>query len=250
MPDKVAILIDGGYYLRRLRYVRSDIDDSDPERVALSLSQLVNSHLRQVNELYHLPNHRQLLYRSFFYDAIPYSEKAHQPVSRRAIDYARTEEAKFRDALFERLRRERNFALRLGEVTRPGDNSWVMRDDAQRQLLNGRKQVSELTDGDFIPNLRQKGVDIRIGLDIATITLKKQANTIVLVSGDSDFVPAARLARREGVTFVLDPLWQRVSPDLSEHIDLLRSGFSNPHRRTSRDDSPDAFTTTQDTGSD
>ena len=73
---------------------------------------------------------------------------------------------------------------------------------------------------------------MRIGLDIATITLKKQANIIVLVSGDGGFVPAARLARREGVTFILDPLWQTVSPALSEHIDQLRSGFYNPKRRS------------------
>ena len=239
MPDKVAILIDGGFYLRRLRYVRNDIDDSNPERVALSIGQLVNSHLRQINEVYRLPNHRQLLYRCFFYDALPYLGKAHHPVSKRAIDYAKTEEAQFRTSLFQRLRRERNLALRLGEVTRQGDNLWFMRNDAQSQLLNGGIQVSDLKDEDFNPNLRQKGVDIRIGLDIATITLKKQANIIVLVSGDSDFVPAARLARREGVTFILDPLWQRVSPELSEHIDLLRSGFSNPQGRTSRDSQSD-----------
>ena len=69
---------------------------------------------------------------------------------------------------------------------------------------------------------------MRIGLDIATITLKKQADTIILVSGDSDFEQAAKLARREGVTFILDPLWQNVSSDLLEHIDRLRSGFYNP----------------------
>ncbi|MCY3544387.1 MAG: NYN domain-containing protein [Chloroflexi bacterium] len=34
---------------------------------------------------------------------------------------------------------------------------------------------------------------MRIGLDIASITLKRQADTIVLVSGDSDFVPAAKI---------------------------------------------------------
>ena len=80
-----------------------------------------------------------------------------------------------------------------------------------------------------------KGVDIRIGLDIATITLKKQADTIVLVSGDSDFVPAAKLARRDGVTFILDPLWQNVSPDLLEHIDRLRSGFNRPRSNIPKD---------------
>ena len=41
---------------------------------------------------------------------------------------------------------------------------------------------------------------MRIGLDIATITLKKQANIIVLASGDSDFVPAAKLARRKALS--------------------------------------------------
>lgn len=69
---------------------------------------------------------------------------------------------------------------------------------------------------------------MRIGLDIASITLKRQADVIVLVSGDADFVPAAKLARREGVRFTLDPLWQDIPADLFEHIDGLRSGFYRP----------------------
>ncbi len=32
--------------------------------------------------------------------------------------------------------------------------------------------VGDLTDQGFAPTFRQKGVDMRIGLDIATITLK------------------------------------------------------------------------------
>ncbi|CAI07304.1 hypothetical protein ebB63 [Aromatoleum aromaticum EbN1] len=69
---------------------------------------------------------------------------------------------------------------------------------------------------------------MRIGLDIASLTLKKQADTIVLVAGDSDFVPAAQLARREGMEFILDPLWQKVNDDLFEHIDGLQSGLKRP----------------------
>ena len=76
--------------------------------------------------------------------------------------------------------------------------------------------------------LRQKGVDMRIAIDIASLTLKKQVGTIVLVTGDSDFVPAAKLARREGMEFILDPLWQNVNDDLFEHIDGLQSGFNHP----------------------
>ena len=69
---------------------------------------------------------------------------------------------------------------------------------------------------------------MRLALDIASITLKKQADTLILVTGDSDFVPAAKLARREGVRVILDPLWQSVSDDLFEHIDGLTSGFYRP----------------------
>lgn len=93
--------------------------------------------------------------------------------------------------------------------------------------------MQNLTDDDFVPALRQKGVDMRIGLDIASLTLKGQADTIILVSGDADFVPAAKLARREGVRFVLDPLWQEIPADLNEHIDGLASGFPRPRPRSS-----------------
>ena len=79
---------------------------------------------------------------------------------------------------------------------------------------------------------------MRIGMDIASLTLRRQVNVIVLVSGDADFVSAAKLARREGVRFVLNPLWQNVSHDLYEHIDGLRSWFPNPsHSETTEDDS-------------
>jgi uncharacterized LabA/DUF88 family protein len=74
----------------------------------------------------------------------------------------------------------------------------------------------------------QKGVDMRIGLDIAAMAFKKQVDQIILVSGDSDFVPAAKLARREGIDFILDPMWASIRADLHEHIDGLRSVFKRP----------------------
>lgn len=48
---------------------------------------------------------------------------------------------------------------------------------------------------------------------------------MILISGDSDFVPAAKLARREGIDFILDPMGASISPDLSEHIDGIRSNY-------------------------
>ena len=46
---------------------------------------------------------------------------------------------------------------------------------------------------DLVPNIQQKGVDMRLGLDIAALTLKAHVGAIVLVAGDSDFVPAIEI---------------------------------------------------------
>ena len=51
---------------------------------------------------------------------------------------------------------------------------------------------------------------------------------MVLISGDEDFVPASKLARREGIDFILDPLWNPVDPSLFEHIDGLNSTSPKP----------------------
>ena len=248
---KAAILIDGGYFLKRLPTVRPDIDAHVPEEVVKSIRQLLWSHLNQLSRIYgvwdYTPNDGseesrenrsqyiskpfRFLYRGFYYDAPPYEGKAHTPIDKRPIDYSKTNQAIFRRELFGILRRERNFALRLGEVRADRSQSWTLKPQAQKDLLSNRRAVADLTDDDFVPALWQKGVDMRIGLDIASITLKRQADIIVLVAGDADFVPAAKLARREGVRFILDPLWQNVSPDLSEHIDGLTSGFSRPPER-------------------
>ena len=118
--------------------------------------------------------------------------------------------------------------MRLGEIRREPSRSWTLNSEPQKHLLNGRLALGDLADDDFSPAIRQKGVDMRIGLDIAALTLKRHVDTIVLVSGDSDFVPAAKLARREGIRFVLDPLWNHIPADLNEHIDGLTSGFRKP----------------------
>ena len=66
---------------------------------------------------------------------------------------------------------------------------------------------------------------MKLGLDIASLAYKSLVERIVLVAGDGDFVPAAKLARREGIDFILDPMGHGVSGDLLEHID----GLFNAH---------------------
>ncbi len=72
---------------------------------------------------------------------------------------------------------------------------------------------------------------MKIGLDIAALAFKRLVDRIVLISGDSDFVPASKLARREGIDFVLDPMWNPINPDLHEHIDGLQSFSPRPKAR-------------------
>ena len=62
---------------------------------------------------------------------------------------------------------------------------------------------------------------MKVGLDIATLSFKEQVNQIILIAGDSDFVPVAKFARREGVDFILDPMLNPIDPSLLEHIDGL-----------------------------
>ena len=223
---RVAILIDGGFFLRRLPRLTDPAILSDPDRANQALADLVDGHLKEINLTERAINHYSLLYRCFFYDALPYTGQGHLPVSKWAVNYAKSPQAIFRLALLERLRGHSDFALRLGEVRRRRE--WIITEKAQKDLLAGRRAATDLTDNDFTPGFQQKAVDMRIGLDIASLTLKKQADTIVLVTGDSDFVPAARLARREGARVILDPLRQRVAADLFEHIDQLYCPFPEP----------------------
>ena len=166
------------------------------------------------------------LYRILYYDCFPLSKKAHNPISNRSVDFSKSEIYLFRLKFFEELKKLRKVAVRTGELRDGG--KWLIQPDKQKKLLRGITQVSDLEASDVTYDVTQKGVDIKIGTDIASIAYKKLANKIILVSGDSDFVPAAKLARREGIDFVLDPMWNPIRPDLNEHIDGLKSVCPRP----------------------
>jgi len=261
---QIAILIDGGYFLKRIRKELPPEHTSTPEQIAKTVRHLCFNHIARItgdrSRFW-----QQHLYRAFFYDAEPYTGVAHHPIANRQIEFAKSALALQRQELFEQLRKERKLALRLGKVNR--DTDWALSPKLTKTALKTRQQLAPLhslaqqlqhaTDpsqpvqlqlsteqaqqllaahdfwqslqaGDVTLGLRQKGVDMRIAIDIASLTLKQQVSTLVLVAGDSDFVPAAKLARREGMEFILDPLWQNVNDDLFEHIDALQSGLKRP----------------------
>ncbi len=62
---------------------------------------------------------------------------------------------------------------------------------------------------------------MRIGLDMASLTLKDHVKVIALVTADSDFIPAMKFARREGAQVLLFTLGHGVKDGLIEHADLV-----------------------------
>ena len=152
---KAAVLVDGGYFLKRLPTIRRDIDRNDPADVAKAVQQLVRNHLGRLNDIHGFgaraideeddrprrtafgadTNFCKLLYRTFYHDAPPYEEKGQKPVSKRPIDHSKTPLAQFRMELHNKLRASPYVAVRLGRVRREGNRLWTLHEAAQNDLL-------------------------------------------------------------------------------------------------------------------
>jgi uncharacterized LabA/DUF88 family protein len=212
---KTAVMVDGAYFLSCFRGFFPDRNLEDAPVVAKTVFALAVEHIRKVNKP------KDALYRVFFYDCPPFNKRMHFPISGKSVDFGKSKEAHFRLALHSALLRQRKVALRLGQLSEHAD--WTLKPDALTALRRKTLSWDELTDEHFRLDIKQKAVDMKIGLDIASLAYKKLVDQIVLVSGDADFVPAAKLARREGVDFILNPMGRSISPDLFEHIDGLHS---------------------------
>lgn len=220
-----AVLVDGAFFLHRYESVYVNGASHSPGQVARELHKICLRHSNR--ESPHTPNHwYNDLYRVFYYDCPPLEKKGHHPLTRRAIDFSKSTAAQFRHHLFDELKKLRKVALRLGHLQ--GDLVWNIRPARFKEWLAGSLSLSNIQENDIVHDVRQKGVDMKIGIDIATLALKKQVDRIVLIAGDVDFVPAAKLARMEGVDFILDPMWNHIAPNLFEHIDGLRSQCPKP----------------------
>ena len=80
-----------------------------------------------------------------------------------------------------------------------------------------------LTDADFKPDFEQKGVDMRIGLDIAKFAKTRSVDRIALISNDTDCLPAMKHARIAGLQVVLVALPNsKPAPELLWHCDFER----------------------------
>lgn len=154
------------------------------------------------------------LHRIYYYDATPLGGKQNKPLKGGEIDFGAHPRAVRQRHLFDELCRYPYFAIRAGECTWGG---WTV----QSTKLKPNADSASITESDLRPVINQKGVDMRIGMDIASLTLKRLIDVIVLVTGDSDFVPAMKFARREGAQLFLAPLGHGIREPMREHSDLV-----------------------------
>lgn len=211
---KVAILVDGGFYQKRVNFL---FGEKTPEQRAEEMLTYAHRHISDTNDLY----------RIFYYDCPPSGKNIYHPLTQANIDLKKTPVYSWCNEFHKAIITKRKVALRLGELLE-SDVGYMLKPAALKKLCRKEITVDDLVESDFALNIVQKGVDMRIGLDISSLATKHLVDQIVLIAGDSDFVPAAKMARREGIDFILDPLWQPIKPSLQEHIDGLTSKVSKP----------------------
>ena len=209
LQKNVAIMIDGRFFLQRFATIFGP--DKSAKEIADKLEEMVRFHLAGDN-----------LYRIFYYDSYPEQQEQIHPVSGEKIQLGKEDELQTRMEMFEELKSRRKLALRINYTP---SGSWVLAPNEQKTTSKNLQQLAYQAD--------HKGVEI--GVDVATLSLKKQVEKIILIAGDADFVPAAKMARYEGVDFVLDPMWQPIPSCLYEHIDGLKSVCPRPERSNGKE---------------
>jgi uncharacterized LabA/DUF88 family protein len=191
MPDfKVAILIDGGFLRVTARKAKKTYDPDFIEKFAHTCKAPDES-----------------IFRILYYDCARYSGTVKQPVSGTDLIFQSS------DAWLHALSHKDLFAVRRGVLKFRG--------------FKPKKTPvppAILTDTDFEPIFEQKGVDMRIGLDIAAYSDNQAVDRIILVSGDTDCVPALKYGRRAGLqTVLVEPAGAKIAAELTAHADFKRA---------------------------
>lgn len=215
---KVAIFVDAGFFNRLFTTLVDSRMKMGPEELAKRMWHYWIKHVDRRNG--------EELYRIYYYDCPPLSHIAHHPIKNIQINFAKSNITKYKNELHEALLHQPYVACRMGHLS-TSDAEWgfIRKDKIHdfKKLIRGEVDPKDINPDNVSLRPRQKGVDMKLGIDITSVVLKKLADKIILISGDSDFVPAAKLARIEGAHFILDAMGRKVKGDLAEHIDGLKS---------------------------
>lgn len=202
----VAILLDG-------EFVKKVLQKSLGKFPAVADINAVCEHIKNYPDF--ADRH---LHRTFYYTANPLMRGSMKnPLDGTTINFAATQQSQENMKLLDALDLQPNFAVRRGTLAVHG---WKLKTKALRNIE--RRRITSITSADLAPNIQQKGVDMRIGLDLAALALKRLVSAVVLVTGDADMVPAMKFARREGLRVYLHTMGHAgVHKELKVHADIL-----------------------------
>lgn len=219
---RAAVLVDGGFFHKRYQRLFKDQQPFDPVAVVNHLQQMVESYMGS----------QYRLHRLYYYDCEPLNKKFHHPLTGRVIDFGRIPSAEFRNRFIEILRRRSQVQIRLGKLK--DNKTWRIRSFCTNDLLKGKRVLADLQESEVVLDVRQKGIDMQIGIDIAMLAWKKQVDRIILVGGDADFCPAAEIARNEGVSFDLDPMDNNIDAQLYSFVDRIISEQTGKDKKSTQ----------------
>ncbi|QYX30741.1 NYN domain-containing protein [Sphaerospermopsis torques-reginae] len=204
----VAILLDGGFVLKKL-YAMLGNNHATAEDVIKFSQVCLDSD--------------EDLFRLYYYDCQPYEQTQTNPISGTSIDFSATSACSRSKSLQNALSQSSKVAFRKGNILFKG---WIIKKYSTQDII---KTGRSILDTDIQADLQQKGVDIKIGLDVASLTLKHTVERLILVTGDSDFIPAMKFARREGVQVVIISMGNsNIYSDFKEHSDEVRKVGYDP----------------------
>lgn len=202
MSCKAAVLIDGGFF----HYVAKGMIGVLPQ----------NAHIHQF--AHECAKNCTEVFRIFYYNSYPYAKSIINPISR-AESNTTGQNKKFireRTQQFDELAQSALIAFRKGALR---FNGWKIKERISEKMIKGQRHLP-LNDTDIQMDFQQKSVDIKIGLDVAWLSSRRLVDKMILVTGDTDFVPALKHARREGVQVsVVEFTTRQIAPALKEHSD-------------------------------
>lgn len=199
---KVAVLIDGGFlskifYKNTKRYM-------SPADVILVAKKIINKD--------------EELFRLYYYDCPPFEQTLINPISKKEIDFSANSFCAAQKNFQNQLAENDFVALRRGEIRAFG---WKIKDAIFQQQIGTPKFTGALQHYHLDPNFRQKGLDMRIGLDMASLSVKRIVDKIAIVTGDTDFIPAMKYARREGTLVAIVDIGGKLRSDMKQHADQV-----------------------------
>ena len=205
MDAKVNILIDGGFYVQKFKEREDRLPNANDieNEIAVIMAETQKKTGADCKDI---------LFRVFYYDCSPFDGKVKKPGDTVETDYSQTKAYTAKERVLKSLAQKERFAVRLGELSFDGWSEVKKTDPA-----------TGVETTDYVPKLRQKGVDMKVGLDMAYMALKHTVDKVVLVAGDSDFVAPMKFVRREGLQVYMYSMGHKVKAKLIEHSDFVLS---------------------------